>query len=82
MGFPIVNTKNVTVKQCKHGDFAYLRSDTVIGKSIDTYGEYAEAELALASQLIRPGGKVIDAGANIGGYSVVYITMVGKEGEV
>ena len=55
MGFPIVNTENVTVKQCKHGDFAYLKSDTVIGKSLDTYGEYAEAELALASQLLRPG---------------------------
>ena len=46
MGFPIVNTENVTLKQCKHGDFAYLKSDTIIGKSLDTYGEYAEAELA------------------------------------
>ena len=82
MGFPIINTKNVTVKQCKHGDFAYLRSDTVIGKSLDTYGEYAEAELALASQLLRPGGKVVDVGANIGLHSVFYSKMVGKDGEV
>ena len=82
MGFPIINTKNVTVKQCKHGDFAYLRSDTVIGKSLDTYGEYAETELALASQLLRPGGKVIDVGANIGLHSVFYSKMVGEEGEI
>ena len=82
MGFPIVNTENVTVKQCKHGDFAYLKSDTIIGKSLDTYGEYAEAELALASQLLRPGGKVIDVGANIGSHSVFYSKIVGNDGEV
>ena len=82
MGFPIVSTENVTVKQCKHGDFAYLKSDTVIGKSLDTYGEYAEAEFALASQLLRPGNKVIDVGANIGSHSVFYSKLVGVTGEV
>ena len=82
MGFPIVNTKDVTVKQCKHGDFAYLKNDTIIGRSLDFYGEYAEAELALASQLLRSGSKVIDVGANIGLHSVFYSKIVGNEGEV
>ena len=82
MGFPIVNTKDVTVKQCKHGDFAYLKNDTIIGRSLDFYGEYAEAELALASQLLRSGNKVIDVGANIGLHSIFYSKIVGNEGEV
>jgi FkbM family methyltransferase len=82
MGFPIINTENVSIKQCKHGDFAYLKSDTIIGKSLDTYGEYAESELALASQLLRPGFKVVDVGANVGLHSVFYSKLIGKEGEV
>lgn len=82
MAFPIIQSGNVRVKQCKHGDFAYNTKDTVIGASLDAYGEYAEAELALASQVLRPGAKVIDVGANIGLHSVFYSKTVGKEGEV
>jgi len=82
MTFPILQCENVRLKPCKHGDFAYNTKDTIIGKSLDAYGEYAEAELALASQLLRPGSKVIDVGANIGLHSVFYAKMVGREGEV
>ena len=82
MGFPIIQKENVTVKPCKYGDMAYNANDTIIGRSLDTYGEYAEAELALASQILRPGSKIIDGGANIGIHSVFYSKLVGPEGEV
>jgi FkbM family methyltransferase len=82
MGFPIVSQGSVRVKQCKHGDFAYNLNDVVIGRSLDNYGEYAEAELALASQIIRPGTNVVDVGANIGIHSVFYSKLVGDEGKI
>ena len=82
MGFPVIQNNQVRVKQCKYGDMSYNINDTVIGCSLDTYGEYAETELALAAQLLRPGGKVIDVGANIGTHSVFYSKLVGNEGEV
>lgn len=81
MGFPILQCENVRVKPCKHGDFAYNIKDTVIGQSLDAYGEYAEAELSIASQILRPGSNVIDVGANIGVHSVFYAKMIGREGE-
>jgi FkbM family methyltransferase len=82
MGFPIIQNNHVRVKPCKHGDFSYNINDTVIGQCLDQYGEYAEAELALASQILRPGAKVIDVGANIGVHSVFYSSVIGNEGEV
>jgi len=60
----------------------YYANDTYIGRSLDTYGEYTEAELDLWRQFIRQGMTVVDVGANIGAYTIPLAKMVGPRGRV
>jgi FkbM family methyltransferase len=58
------------ITSTRYGPFVVNRHDTHIGRSMQTYGEYSPAELACFSQWVRPGGVAIEAGANIGAFSV------------
>ena len=66
-------------KRCRHGAFLYNTRDRFIGRSLDLYGEYAELELQLLLRLIKPGDIVVDAGANIGAFSVPMARRVGPD---
>jgi FkbM family methyltransferase len=79
---PLVESGHVRLKLCKHGPLAYNWHDTHIGRSLDLYGEYCEAEVDLFRQLVRPGQVVIDAGANIGAHTVCLAQQVGPRGVV
>lgn len=72
----------VEIADCRHGRFAFLRNDNIIGRSLRLYGEWAEAEIALARVFLRPGDRVVDVGANIGTHSIAYGRLVGASGEV
>jgi FkbM family methyltransferase len=69
-------------KRCRHGTFLYNARDRYIGRSLDLYGEYAELELQLLLRLVKPGDIVVDAGANIGAFSVPMARRVGPGGWV
>ncbi len=60
----------------------YNGNDNCIGRSLELYGEWAEAELRLLNPLIRPGSVVLDVGANIGTHSVFFARAVGPSGMV
>lgn len=66
----------------KYGTFRYPPNDQYIGKSLELYGEWCEAEVSLFKQLVRAGDTVIDAGANIGSYTVPLSQIVGNAGTV
>jgi len=72
----------IKIKKCKHGAFLYPDTDIYIGKSLDTYGEYASAELAMFSKFIKPGMVAVDIGAHIGAITVPLARMVGPKGKV
>ncbi len=55
-------------------------NDTGVGKSMDAYGEWAEGELSLLTQLIKPGFTVIDVGANIGSHTIFFAKAVTPSG--
>lgn len=55
---------------CRHGPMLYNENDTYVGKSLDLYGEYNQAEWDLLEQLIRPHSFVIEAGSNIGTHTI------------
>lgn len=72
----------VRVKPCRHGTFMYNVHDTVIGRSLDAYGEYLELAFGLFHQLIRPGMVAFDVGAHIGAHAVGLSKAVGTTGQV
>jgi FkbM family methyltransferase len=72
----------LTLHTARHGDFFHFADDSVIGASLARYGEWAEQELHLMHQLVRPGDTVIDAGANVGCHTLALARFVGSEGRV
>jgi len=66
----------------RHGAFTHLITDRPIGHSLDAYGEWAEAEVALFKKLLRRGQTVVEVGANIGTHTVPLAKMLGPEGSV
>ena len=54
----------------------------MIGRSLQSYGEWAESEVDLLAELIPEGGTVVDAGAFIGTHTLAMAAMVGAAGQV
>jgi FkbM family methyltransferase len=79
----VVSTDELTrLAQGRHGPMVYGRNDMFIGRSVDLYGEWAQAELDLLGVLLKPGDVAIDVGANIGTHAVFFGQRVGTEGRV
>ena len=74
--------KITAIKACRQGMMIYLKKDIYLGRSLDLYGEFSEGEIAVFSQLIRPGDVVVEAGANIGAHTVFFAKAVGDAGMV
>ncbi|PWC57551.1 methyltransferase [Azospirillum sp. TSH7] len=72
----------VGLVRARHGLMMYRRTDSVVGRSLDYYGEYFEQEVALFRQCVRAGDRVIDVGANIGAHTVALARLVGPTGRV
>jgi FkbM family methyltransferase len=60
----------------------YNVNDLYVGRSLDLYGEYSEAEIDVLKQIIRPGDLIVDAGANIGTHTIFFAKTVGPTGVV
>lgn len=66
-------------KALRHGRFVYYDTE-FIGRILDTYGEWAERELAFLLSLIPEGGTVVDVGAHFGTFTVPFARAVGPQG--
>lgn len=53
-----------------HGRLYVVRDDTVIGRSLKLYGEWAEDEIGSCATLLSDGDTIVDVGANIGTHSI------------
>ena len=60
----------------------YSRHDSIIGRALSLYGEFAEDENVLMSRLIEAGDVVVDVGANIGTVTLCLAATVGTGGLV
>lgn len=74
----IYRPQDTVSASCRRGIFNYFPNDSLIGRSLDLYGEYAEDELKLLVALIRPGDVVVDVGANIGVHAVSFAATAGR----
>lgn len=70
------------IKVCKHGTFILNDFDNYVSEHMRVYGEWEEKELELFLQVVSPGDVVIDAGANIGAFTVPLAKRVGPNGRV
>jgi FkbM family methyltransferase len=68
------------LKQCRYGWMLF--SGPYVGKCLDLYGQYSEAEVSLMRHFLREGSTVIDVGANIGDLTVPLARAVGETGRV
>lgn len=64
------------------GPMFYAENDSMIGRSLEVYGEWCANETNLIKQIIQPGDTVLDVGANLGHHSRAFAQMVGKQGTV
>lgn len=64
------------------GQMFTLQGDTVIGRSLRIYGEFAGDEVDSVLALARPGDHVLDLGANIGFHTLALSRTIGPEGRV
>lgn len=67
----LLTAGNISIKQCKHGIFAYGRFDKYVGKSFDMYGQFSDDEFQILSTFAKDGF-VLDIGANIGALTVPF----------
>jgi FkbM family methyltransferase len=77
----ISHSQSVAQAVCRHGTFSFP-DDMYIGQSMRMYGEYSEQEVAFLCSLLKPGGVVVEAGANIGAITVPMAKVVGGNGGV
>lgn len=66
----------------KYGYCIYNKNDMYVGKSIELYGEYCDAEAQMLEQICHDGDVVVEVGANIGTHTVMLAKKVGKNGKV
>jgi FkbM family methyltransferase len=68
--------------QTRHGMMLYNINDSIIGRSLQLYGEWAESEMELFGQLLTPGDITVDVGAYIGTHALFFSRRVGPAGSV
>ena len=76
----LFHEQDMRIKRCRHGPMLYNATDPHIGRSLELYGEYSELESALFTLVLQPGMVAIDAGANIGCFTVIMAQKVGPNG--
>jgi FkbM family methyltransferase len=70
------------MKACRHGTLLFNVNDQYVGRALDLYGEYSEAEVELFRRILRAGDIVVDVGANLGAHTLFFSTTVGPRGAV
>ncbi|VAW14057.1 hypothetical protein MNBD_ALPHA09-440 [hydrothermal vent metagenome] len=73
---------NLRLRQCRYGRMLYFVNDDYIGRALDLYGEFSEAEAALFRQIVGPGMTAVDIGANLGVHALALARSVMPGGSV
>lgn len=77
-----INFSQLKIEQCRHGMMVWPKDDSVIGRSLGLYGEFAEGENRVMAPYVKEGDLVIDVGANLGTTVLPLARAVGSTGQV
>jgi len=69
-------------KLTRHGLMIFPPNDRFVGRSLSLYGEYSRGETVVFRQIVRPGWRALDIGANVGVFTLDLSELVGRTGEV
>ena len=64
------------------GFMLWPKHDTIVGRSLELYGEYSKVEVDLLCKVVRPGMTVVEVGGNIGALSVPIAKIIGETGRL
>jgi FkbM family methyltransferase len=85
--YPFSSIKPALIRYCKaagytrvHGNRMYLDPEDILELSV--HGVYEPAETRLVKHEVRKGDVVVDVGANIGYFTLLFAGLVGKQGKV
>ena len=78
----IIETEFYHLINARHGRFLANPNDMYLGRSMIKYGEFSEIEWHLLDQLVKPGAVVVEAGANMGAFTVPLAKNAGRQGMV
>ena len=70
------------ITQTRYGKMLYNKNDTLVGKSLEQYGEWCQLELEFLTPYIPYGGICVDIGAYIGTHTLFFAEAVGRDGLV
>jgi FkbM family methyltransferase len=73
---------HIRLASCRHGSFYVIETDTCVGQSLLTYGEWTEPECAILMSYLEPGDNVIDVGAHVGCHTIPLARAVAPSGVV
>jgi FkbM family methyltransferase len=80
---PVLAQSGITrLREGRYGYYLYNFHDDTIGRAVELYGEWAEAECALLRPYLREGDVVLDVGSNIGTHMLFFASVVGPGGRV
>ncbi len=66
----------------RYGPITVPATDLIIGRSIATYGEWAQLEIDALAHFIKDGDTVLDIGACFGTHSLAFSELAGPSGRV
>jgi FkbM family methyltransferase len=66
----------------RYGPVTVPVTDTIIGRALAKYGEWAQLELDILAHFIKEGNTVLDIGACFGTHSIAFSELVGSSGRV
>lgn len=78
----ILKTEYYQLVEARHGKMLANPADKYIGQSVIRYGEFSEIEWDLLNQIVVEGSIVVEAGANMGSFTVPIAKKAGLKGMV
>lgn len=78
----MVEVLNTLTLPTRYGVLTVPADDLVIGRSLATYGEWAQREIEFLLHFIKAGDTVLDVGACFGTHSLAFSERVGQAGRV
>lgn len=74
--------RNIDCHDAKYGRMTTFPADTIVGRSIRIYGEWAETEICFLSKLIQKNDTIVDVGGYIGTHTLAFSRFAGDFGRV